>query len=126
MTAIYRLLGDPGSDRDGDGEAPGLDRLELEAVRHLVAHLRYERERVGERELDQGPVAAEAADVDVLDTAEAAEGALERRERREVAERTGVELDAALEALLVLGAAGERDVGSAGRTDSPFSTRPTA
>src|SRR4051794_7615361 len=110
MTAIYGLLVGPGSDRDGDGETSGFDRLDLEAVRHVVAHLRDECERMGERELDQRTVAAEAADVDVLDTAEAAERALERRERREVAERARVELDAPLEALLVLGAAGARDV----------------
>src|SRR4051794_24494467 len=123
MTAIYGLLVGPGSDRDGDGEASGFDRLDVEAVRHVVAHLREERERMGERELDQRTVAAEAADVDVLDTAEAAERALERRERREVAERARVEPDAPLEALLVLGAARARDVRRAVAIAVPVAVR---
>src|SRR5438132_6824996 len=108
MTAIGRLLEGPGGDRDLHGETARLVRLDLEAVRQVVVQLRDQRERLDERELDQRPVACEAPHVDVRDAGEPAERALERGQCGKVSEGPCVELDAAFEALPVLGAAPAR------------------
>src|SRR5690242_9984967 len=105
MTAMRYRLERPGGDGDLDRDAARLDRLDLEPVRQVVAHLGDERDRLREGELDERPLAREATHVDVLDAREPRETALERGERGEVSERASLELDAAFEALLVLRAA---------------------
>ena len=80
----------------------------------LVAHRPTSASGMGERQLDERPLAGEAAHVDVLDPAEPRQGALERREGGEISERAGLELDATLEALLVLGAVHPRESGERG------------